>query len=469
MQNYPYGSVYKVTREDDAATIRRDFEMMRDSGMDTVVIWPPAYYWEEKTKDYPFATGKMILRLAQEIGLQVIMEMAGQLSVFEYIPDCEMKPEYYALTENGTREWAQPSFGFLNYFHPEVKEKICAFYHAAALAYRDEPALLAYDVFNETMFRSFDGYTMDAFRVWLQKKYGTIENLNAVWERTYTDFSQVDYDKHKWMSIMPRADYCAFRKASIGMILDPWCDAIRSVDAVHPLIADNIHSQLALCGSYDRPQDDYDLKRHVDEIGMSFYPKGVCGVMAPAMRHQVFSGYYNASQEEGFFISEMQTHIQALFNPTTAVRPWELKQWCYEAYASGAKGLIYWMWRPFSKGLQTMGRGLVDYRGRETPRLSMAKEFGEQFRKYGVLKPVRARVGIVYDPLCEDFQRAYTEAYGVDQQIYLTSIYGAYKMLFDRNIPCDMICMEEIEKYDAIILTNKIVLTCDEAEKLSQY
>ena len=78
--------------------------------------------------------------------------------------------------------------------------------------------------------------------------------------------------------------------------------------------------------------------------------------MEPAQRWQIFEGMFDASGREGFLISEMQTHIQALFNPDTAVRPFELKQWCMEGVAHGARGLIYWMWRPFRKGLQTLGR-----------------------------------------------------------------------------------------------------------------
>lgn len=469
MNNYLYGSVYKVTREDRVENIRRDFELMRECGLNTVVIWPPVFYWEEKTPNYPFETGRKILEIAQDVGLKVIMELAGQLSVFEYIPDCEMKDEYYAVNEYGHREWGQDSFGFLNYFHPEVKEKICAQYRRIGEAYRDFPALYAYDVFNETMYRSFDSCTMDAFRVWLRKKYGTIEKLNQVWERTYSDFSQIHYEHHKWMSIMPKADYFAFRKASVGIFLQDWCDALREADDTHPLIADNIHSQATLRGDYGRPQDDYDLKNYVDEIGMSFYPKRVDGVIEPTERHQIFSAYADAARGEGFLISEMQTHIQALFNPTTAVHPYELKQWCYEAYCAGAKALIYWMWRPFTKGLQTAGRGLVDHADRRTARFDMAKQIGEVFNKLGPATPVTADVGVVYDPLCEDFQYLYTEAYNVDQQIYLKSVYGAYKAMFDLGISCDMIRLEEIEKYRAVILPNQIALSAAQGEIIRRY
>ena len=258
-------------------------------------------------------------------------------------------------------------------------------------------------------------------------------------------------------------------KAAVGIILDDWCRAIRKADSTHMLIADNIHSQVSLRGDYARPQDDYDLKNHVDEIGMSFYPKGVDGVFEPAERHQIFSGFADAARGEGFFISEMQTHIQAMFNPTTAVRPWELRQWCYEAYAAGAKALIYWMWRPFARGLQTLGRGLVDYKGEETVRFEAARQIGREFAALGPVTPVRGSVGVVYDPLCEDFQYLYTEAYHVDQKLYLRSVYGAYKALFDEGIPCDMIRFDEICRYKAVILTNQIVLTQEQAQTLRDY
>ncbi len=468
-KTFLYGSVFKVTREDTLSEIEQNFRMMKEYGLETVVVWPAAFYWEKRTADYPFRTGKEILKIAEKTGIRVIMELAGQLSVFEYIPDDQMKDEYYAVDADGHREWGQESFGFLNYFHPEVNARITEHFRRAARAYRDSPALYGYDIFNETMFRSFDPWTMEEFRVWLREKYRSVERLNAVWERTYSDFDQVRYERHKWMSIMPEADYAAFRKAAVTRFLKKWCDAVKSGDDAHVIIADNIHSMVTLRGDYDRPQDDYRLREAADEPGMSFYPKGVGDLMEPAQRWQVFEGMFDASGREGFLISEMQTHIQALFNPDTAVRPYELKQWCLEALASGAKGLIYWMWRPFRKGLQTLGRGLLDYKGRPTERLFAAQEIGRIIRDVGPVVPVRGDVAIVYEDLCEDFQRLYTKAYDVDQRLYLRSIYGAYQAMYDLNISCDIVRLNEIAGYRVVIATNHLVVSEADADCLRAY
>ncbi len=461
-----YGNVLKVTRYDTLDDIRDIFKQMTESGFNTVVVWPAVFWWEEKGENYPFETGRQILKIADEIGIKVIMELAGQLTSMEYMPDFLNKPEYYPSNLQGAREYGQNSFGFVNYFHPEVKAIIAQHYTKAAEMYRDFDSLLGYDVFNETMYRSFDQYTMANFQDWLKDKYGAIENLNKVWERTYSDFSQIGYEQWKWMSVMPEADYFAYRKAAIPRFIKPWCDAIRKVDKKHLLIADNIHSMSAPNAMYSRPQDDYSLTEFADKIGMSFYPKSAFGVFDDALRWQIFDGYYDASGREGFYISEMQTHIQAMFYPTTCVKPYELKLWCAEAYAAGAESIIYWMWRPFSSGIQNLGRGLVNYQGLPTERLDAAKAVNENILKYGKLSPVKSEIAILFDPLCDDVQRAYT---GVDNPIYLKSIHGAYKAFRTINVRCDIIRYDEIYNYKAVIITNHSAISKDNAKKLYDY
>ena len=463
-----HGSVLKLTREDTEKDIEQAFITMKEAGLDTVVVWPSSFYWEEKTDGYPFNTGRMVLNLAEKHGIKVIMELAGQLTVMEYIPDYLMKQEYLPTDEMGQIIWGANSFGYLNYFHPEVSEMICDNFTKTALAYKNYPALIGYDVFNEAISRSFDKYTIEEFRKWLKAKYKTIDRLNDVWERSYSDFSQVDYQMWKWMSIMPEADYNIFLKWSMGKILTTWCDAVRKADDKHMLIADNISSMMC-SGLYGRPHDDYIIKETVGEVGMSFYPKQVDGCQPPHIRWCVFEGLYSASKRDGFLISEMQTHIQSLFNPTTVVRPYELKQWCLESIASGAKALIYWMWRPFNKGLQTLGRGLVDYKGRSTPRLEVAREISDIVKDFGAVTPIKSKIAILYDDMCDDFQRTYTKAYLVDKEIYNHSIQGAYGALFDNGICADIIKIDEIHNYKAVILTSHVIISKATAKILKEY
>lgn len=317
------------------------------------------------------------------------------------------------------------------------------------------------------IFYSYDTYTIEQFQIWLRDKYQTIDELNRVWERNYGDFSQISPSSWKWMSIMPEADFMAFRRTAIPCFLKKWRGAVKSVDNRHPLIADNIDSMLT--SPEYRGKDDFALKEAVDEIGMSFYPKQVGGCSAPFRRWAALDSFYGASGRQGFYISEMQTHTQAMFNPGTEVDPGELKLWCCEGLAAGAKGLIYWMWRPFVKGMQTLGRGLVDYKNESTPRLEFAEKFSKILGRTGVLSPVAPKAAILYDPDSEIFQKCYTKAYPVDQNIYLDSLCGAYQAMFDLGIPCGFCRLDEIGNYRMVLMTNQIVIGKKTAEILEEY
>ena len=466
---FNYGAVFKITREDSLSDIKQNLIQMKESGFNTVVVWPAFFWWEEKGEDYPFATGKKVLEFADEIGIKVVMELAGQLSAMEYAPDFLMKEEYYAIDRDHHREWAQGSFGFLNYYHPEVKELVISQFKAAAEAYKNSPALLSYDIFNETMFRSFDDYTKSEFQNWLKTKYKTIEKLNSVWERTYKDFSQISFEKWLWMSIMPLADYNAFRRESIAIILKDWYAAVKEVDPNHPIMADNVYAQSSPLGLYFRPQDDYGMKSAVDEIGMSFYPKQKNGTFEPALRHNIFDGFYSASNGDGFWIAEMQTHNQSVYAPTTCVNPKELKQWCLEGYSAGAKSLIYWMWRPFNKGIQTLGRGLVNYKNEPTERLKVATELSKLFNEMGVIKPLKSEIAILYDPITEDIVRLVSAAPELEQNLYNLSIFGAYKAFLKNNQRPDITTWDNLLDYKAIILSHQAVISKENGKKLIKY
>ena len=45
INEFLYGSVLKVTRNDTIETIEKNFKDMKVAGQDTVVIWPGFFWW----------------------------------------------------------------------------------------------------------------------------------------------------------------------------------------------------------------------------------------------------------------------------------------------------------------------------------------------------------------------------------------------------------------------------------------
>lgn len=483
MKKFPYGSVLKIQREHSFGDIERRLDKMKATGMNTAVIWPAVYWWEDETTErYPYATGHHILQYAEQIGLDIVMELAGQLASLEYVPDFLMKDEYYAVKYEGHYAKDKNQYDYVNYNHPEVKALIKQQYSEIAQNYKGYAALAGYDIWNETMFESYDEYTLQIFQGWLKQKYTSLRALNDAWDRVFKDWSQITFNRWMWASVMPRVDYRRFQKENIGLILEEWASHIKAEDTVHPVIADNVHSSTTASNkSYERPQDDWNVAEHVDQFGISFYPKILRNMMmSDHKRWQVFTGAHSATRDGRFWVSEMQTHTQHFFSSGSAVSPKELTLWNWEAISHGANAIIYWMWEPFIKGLQTFGRGLVDVNGQDTPRSTVAKDIGrvisqheDAFVEYA---PEPPRTAILFDKSCQDFFKAYIHHYKhrTSDSIYIDSLVGVYWALWEKNIATEFVVpkdfsLESIHDYKAIFVSNQLNIDPEFAQGILEF
>lgn len=467
---FTYGAVLKVEREHTRQEIRTMLEDMRAAGMNTVVVWPAVYWWEPQGEHYPYQTGRDLLADAEEIGIRVIMELAGQITALEYAPDFLMKDEYYCVDRQGNRDECSLGYGYLNFNHPQVQALIHKQYGEIAREYRDFAALKGYDIWNETQFTSFDDYTLARFRNWLKEKYGDLACLNNSWDRAYRTWEDIHFTQWMWASVMAFVDYQQFHKDNIGMILRDMRQAIQAVDTSHEILADNIHASVTMDHYYNRPSDDWGVAREVDQYGISFYPKFLSRFTPPFLRHQTMTGAHSAAPNGKFAISEMQTHHATMFNPEGSVSPQELWQWCWEAVSHGANGLIYWKWNPFRKGVQTFGRGLVDLQGRDTPRMEIARRIGEVLAREPELtqcQPQKPVAAILYDRLNQDFTKAYTIGFrgllGAPDSIYLDSLAGLYRTLWEHNVPVKFVtpaqlAAGETDEIPLLFVTTQVVM-----------
>jgi beta-galactosidase len=467
MSDFLYGTVLKIQREFSIDDIKKKMNDIKGIGFNTIVIWPSVFWWEDRNiEGYPFNTGKHILEYAEELDLKIIMELAGQITSLEYAPDFVLKDHHYATKRDGSKDFHHFGYGYLNYNHPEVQSLIKKMFQKTGTEYMGYSSLYAYDIWNETMFSSYDNYTLQMFRDWLEKKYITINNLNDVWDRVYYDWSQIDFTTWTWASIMPLVDYNQFKKVNIGMILKEWCGYVKQVDTIHPLIADNISSMTVEDGMYSRPQDDWNIADNSDMTGVSFYPKNLPAAMEESVRCQAMTAVRSASLTGEYIISELQTHKRSMFDAFSATQACDIRLWNWEAISCGAKGIIYWKWEPFIKGLQTYGRGLVDNKGNMTDRAEEAGKIANlitnNYDMFSSFKPEKARVAILYDGLNQDFIKAFCNDHEPQyaKTIYNDSVKGLYKCLWKLNIPVDFIRPLDIEngnvsQYKMIFMTNQ--------------
>jgi len=396
--SYMYGAVILLEQNEPAEIDRRNLETMRSLSMNTAVIWPPVFYQPDGQPN--FDRQRQFLDEAAKQQMQVIVELTGQVANLEYLPDSEYRDDYAVLNFDGTPAKMQNGLGELNYNHPAVKRKLKRFFAAAVNALKDHPALYAWDIWNETHFLSYDPYTLKRFQQWTEAKYKTVEAVNFYWKKSYRKFSDIAFDQVTWASILPEVDWEEFRVRNLAEIAGEWYDLVKKLDPAHPVIADNVMSNV-VWSECSRGADDWLLAETVDTFGISFYPKTGGRLLkdnSPALRSMTFAGAM-AAGGGSFVISELQSHYYSELFPAERVAPEELAAWCLESLTRNCRGIVFWKWAPFVSGFQVGGRGLVLADGSLSKRAVATRGIGQLLAQEPQLgeAQVELKVAILYD------------------------------------------------------------------------
>lgn len=396
-EKFLHGAVLLLEEDETRSGIARKCSDLRSLGLNTAVIWPPCFYREGK-RNYDIQ--KTVLKCAEEVGLRVIVELTGQVADLEYLPDCDWKDEYAVTHPDGSAARMQNGLGESNYNHPEVKQILHDFLRETVAEFRSFPALLAWDVWNETHFKSHDPFTLREFQHFLKRKYVTIAKLNTIWKKSYTAFEQIRLDPITWGSIASDCDWEEFRTDNLAAIAAEWVGIVRETDPDHPVLADNVMSN-AVWSEFDRGTDDWKLARQIDLFGLSFYPKTggrLLKVNESWLRRLTFAGAFSAGNGK-FLISEMQSHCYSEIFTAERVAPDELLDWNLESLFEGSRGTLYWKWEPFRAGFQIGGRGLVLADGSFSKRARAVAEFSHLLAEHPdltSLTPVK-HAALLYD------------------------------------------------------------------------
>ncbi|MBQ8753616.1 MAG: beta-galactosidase [Lentisphaeria bacterium] len=446
--HFPYGVVLLLQLSDTRQELLEKCRKIRSLAMNTVVFYPPLFYKEGKMD---CSKQLELLDVLEECGLSGVAELTGQVYNLEFMSDEDFRPEYLVTDKDGLPAPGQNGLGELNYHHPAVRTALQKFFDFTVNAFKDHPALAAYDVWNETHFKSFDSFTLQEFRTFLREKYITIEELNRIWMKSYRTFDNIRLDPVTWASFAPEADWEEFRVRDLAAILADWVKQVKAIDPHHPVIADNVMSN-TVWSEFDRGTDDWLTAEKVDRFGISFYPKTGGRLLkdnSPSLRKLTFAGAASAAGEKGFLISELQSHFYSEIFTTERVAPHEIERWICEALFSHCTGCIFWKYEPFKSGFQTGGRGLVLPDGTFTARADAAHRIGELLEKEPEIRelhPVR-KAALLYDRHTNQTIKAVNtrirHIIGDDQAV--RALCNAAAACYALNLPFEIAIPEQIE------------------------
>ena len=469
---------------------KEDLLKIKGLGFNTVRTWVEWNVGEPREGEYHLENLDLLLRLADEAGLRVIVQVYVD-SAPEWVGAKYPEGRYAAQDGQAIPSQAAPGFCFDN---KNVRRAVLGFFQEMARHAGKSKAFYGWDLWSEPAALNWArvGYksepmfcycpaSIERFREWLQKKYGTLEKLNVAWHRTFTDWKQVEPPRYG--TILTYTDFMDWRVYygyKLAEDLKMRSDAVKAIDAAHvttshapnpsPLVR-------TLADPYD-PTDDFLMKDSVDYFGTSFYPKLTAVEHNWKLERRVLAMDLTASMTggRGFYVGELQSgfgvHGTTIGSEVTSS---DLEMWTWGMVSRGARAINYYAFYPMNAGYESGGYGMIQLDGTLTER---SRRVGEAAKKIEAnadlllqVKPKQAEVAIVFSPLVPLLG-------GYDEEDSRNAIHkalaGYHRMFFERNLPVEVLSSRELagrdlQKYKLIVLPYPLMMTNDEAAALKEY
>jgi len=469
---------------------KEDLSKIKSLGFNTVRTWVEWNVGEPKEGEYHLENLDLLLRLADEVGLRVIVQVYVD-SAPEWVGQRYPDGRYAAQDGQPIVSQAAPGYCF---DHRGVRRAVLNFFQEVARHVAGNPAFYGWDLWSEPaalnwariqykaepMF-CYCPSSLERFRQWLKRKYQTLDRLNQTWHRTFTDWSQVE--PARYGTILTYTDFMDWRiyyGDKLAEDLKMRNDAVKAVDPDHvttshapnpsPLVR-------TLADPYD-PTDDFLMKDSVDFFGTSFYPKLTAVEHNWTLERRVLAMDLTNSMTagRGFYVGELQAgygvHGTVIGSPVT---PSDLELWTWGMVSRGARAINYYSFYPMNAGYESGGYGMIALDGTLTERSRHAGDIARRIQENSHLllqsHPERAEAAIVFSPLTPLLG-------GHDEEGSRTAIHqavaGYHRMFFERNLPVDVLSSRELaqdnlQQYKLVIVPDPLMLTAEEAKILTEY
>ena len=364
--------------------------------------------------------------------------------------------------------------------NPEVRESAGKFLAALVERYRNHPALLGYDLWNENTYNGgspnrmycYCDATKRKLREWLRKRYNTPEELGRAWNRySYSAWEDVE-PPHNFGGYPESLDWLDFRIDDAFDLFHWRAEMVRRLDSKHLVAAHGVAGTLESLPS--SAHDEWRSSAEVDTWGFTFVAsrKGD----EPWKQFQAVDLVRGGSRGKPFWHAEAEAG-PLWMQPQVIGRPREdgripdeadVRLWNLVSCAGGATGILYPRWRPLLDGPLFGAFGAFGMDGSVTPRAEMTGKIAKWANAHSELwksQPVQGDIGLIFVPESEMFN--YVQQGSTD--FYAQSIRGAYQAFFDSNIQADFVSLDDIAKYKIVYLPYPLMLKHATVERLKKY
>ena len=345
---------------------------------------------------------------------------------------------------------------------------------ALALRYQNHPALLLWHVSNEYGGMCYCDNCAAAFRVWLQQRYGSLEEVNARWYTAFWSHTFNDWDEivpPNRLSEQWSGDHTAFQGISLDYtrfnsdsILDCYRLEYEALKRITPDVAVTTNFM-----GFFKELDYFAWAPYLDVISWDSYPEIGSDPGGIAMTHDLMRGLRDG---QPFMLME-QTPSQTNWHDYCMLKPpGVLRLWSHQAVARGADAIMYFQLRQSRGSSEKYHGAVISHAGHENTRVFReASELGAELKQLGEAAldgRQDAKVAILFD--WENWW-AVEFSSGPSQDLrYVSQIAKYYLALYRMNIPVDFVSPKsDLSRYQVLLAPLAYLLQPGFAARVEQF
>lgn len=401
----PFGGDY-CPEQWDEATWKEDIRLMKELGVNTVTINVHSWVMNQPADGvFDYTTLDQIVTLLTDAGIRIIMGTATTA-----VPNWMGKkyPDMLMTDVNG-RHFTTGRREIYCTNSPDYRREIQIAVEHLAEHYKDNKNIKLWHMANEVGLVCYCDNCAKAFRKYLRKKFGTLDNLNAQWTtafwgHTYTDWEQIDPPKAttEYSASMNGIDGfdCHFRSTEAIEYLRFFSESLRECYEIEKAAIRKFIPDALVTNNFQFRTLDY---RRVcaasDVIAYDSYPKSEDHPANSAMFYDTCRNLQ--TQGKNFMLMEM-TPSQASWDMTVPVkRPGEVELIALKGIGHGADSALFFQIRKNRSGFEKFHGAMIEHSGRVNTRTG--RELKNLSEKLKLLEPylsettVKAQVAVIMD------------------------------------------------------------------------
>lgn len=421
-------------------TVEKDLELLVKAGINTLTL--PVFSWaklEPEEGNYNFAWLDDVLNQAEERGLHYFLSTPTSAQPAWM---SRKYPEILPVDIEGRKR----THGMRVYFcvNSEVyRERAAAIAREMGRRYGGRKGLLGWHVANEYGTYCYCENCQKRFRTWLQKRYGTIEELNerwntSFWGRTVYDFEEImlptqQNDDYRFQPAV-QLDYMRFMTDSTLECYENEASILKKISPQLPVFS-NI-------SGFIKKLDQFKMVSHMDLAGWDNYPSPFEDRSLAAMKHDIMRA---CSGGDSYYVVEQSPNQQNWQPYNKLKRPGEIRRLACQGLAHGADSSLYFQMHQSLGGQEKFHGAIIGRSGEGNTRIYQEiSALGEELQRLGdrfIGGRFQSEVGILFD--WENWWALELTSGPSKDMDYLQEVWRYYRPFYEKNILVDFVRYED--------------------------